>query len=254
MISNKDWQKATLLKRTMAADNVMSLIFSIPEWLPFQPGQHYDIRLTSADGYMAERSYSIGSAPEQIGTMEFGVQLLPDGEVSPYLNALPEGRQVEMRGPIGGHFIWNVDMPGPLVLIAGGSGMVPLMSMLRHHINNLEKNIATGGAGDLGREIIFLISARTFDHILWQKELEEIAKKDPNIKIVITLTDSQPEGWTGYKRRIDKEILTAVLGNVQEKMPMTYICGPTPFVEAISRTMLTLGFTPHSIKTERFGG
>lgn len=242
----KNWQIGTLVKKGMAAENVMSLTFELPKWEPFQAGQHFDIRLTAPNGYQAERSYSIASPPEQKGTVEFGVQILEDGEVSPYLWELGEGKQVEMRGPIGGHFIWSVDMPGPLVLIGGGSGMVPLMSMLRHHINHLDR--------DNQRKIIFLVSARTLERVLYRDELAGIAGKDPNVRVVMTITDKPPENWPGYTRRIDKQMLEETIGIFKGQMPMTYICGPTPFVEIIATYMLDLGFNSHEIKTERFGG
>ncbi len=240
------WHVGTLLKSEMVAVNVMSLSFKLEDWMRHEAGQHYDIRLTAPGGYMAERSYSAASTPEDEGIVEFGVQLLENGEVSPYLFKLAPGKQIEMRGPIGGHFVWNTEMQGPLILIGGGSGMVPLMAMLRHHMNHLEK--------DTGREIIFLVSARTIDHVLYRKELEEIQKKDPNVKVVLTITDNPPEGWTGYKRRVDRDMLTEVLGKIQEKNPLTYICGPTPFVEAIANHMIALNFDREKIKTERFGG
>jgi ferredoxin-NADP reductase len=240
------WHVGTLLKKEMVAANVMSLTFSLADWVIHKPGQHYDIRLTAPDGYQAERSYSAASTPEDIGVVEYGVQLLENGEVSPYLFQLKEGSQVEMRGPIGGHFVWDTSMPGPLILIGGGSGMVPLMAMLRHHMNHLQK--------DSGREIIFLVSARSLDLVLYKEELKKIEEKDPNVKVVITLTDTPPADWTGYKRRVDKDILVEVLGKIKDNMPMTYICGPTPFVEAVANHMIGLEFTAHSIKTERFGG
>ncbi len=241
-----NWLVGKLVKKDMAAVNVMSLTFELPGWVKHMAGQHYDIRLTAPGGYQAERSYSAASAPEDEGIIQYGVQLLPGGEVSGYLNAIDVGTEVEMRGPLGGHFIWSTEMPGPLILIGGGSGMVPLMCMLRHHLKHPE---------DKNREIIFLISARTLEHVLWRDELEKIQKQDSNIKVVLTLTDNPPPDWAGYKRRIDLEMLTEVFGNqIQTKMPMTYICGPTPFVEAVANHMIKLGFTPHSIKTERFGG
>jgi ferredoxin-NADP reductase len=242
----KNWQIGTLVKKEKVADNVMSLTFSIPQWQSFLPGQHFDIRLTAPNGYQAERSYSLSSAPETKDTVEFGIQLLEDGEVSPYLWNLKEGRQVEMRGPIGGHFIWDVSMPGPLILIGGGSGMVPLMSMLRHHITHLDT--------DAERDIIFLISARTLEHVLYKDEIEAIAKRNPKIKIAITITDTPPPNWQGYTRRIDKPMLEEVISYVKNNTPMTYICGPTPFVEAIAGHMINIGFITHNIKTERFGG
>ncbi len=245
-IMNNTWQIGTLVKKGMAADNVMALTFTLPDWKQHEPGQHYDIRLTAPDGYQAERSYSAASAPEEKGIVEYGVELLPGGEVSSYLNALSIGKQVEMRGPLGGHFIWNTSVPGPLILIGGGSGMVPLMAMLRHHMNHLGE--------DSSREIIFLISSRTEGRVLYKEELADIQKKDPNVKIHITYTDQAPAGWTGYSRRVDRDMLVETLGHTKELMPMTYICGPTKFVEVVANHMIALSFNPHSIKTERFGG
>ncbi|MBX4210460.1 oxidoreductase [Candidatus Parcubacteria bacterium] len=244
-LTNRDWQIGTLRESHMVASDVKSMTFSIPIWIPFQSGQHYDLRVTASDGYTAERSYSIASAPEQKGELEFGVQLLPDGEVSPYLFRLKEGRQIELRGPIGGHFIWNTEMPGPLILIGGGSGMVPLMSMIRHRNNHLDK--------DKGREVVAIFSARSIDHVLYKDELDKLSSRGV-YRQVVTLTDSQPSNWTGYARRIDKEMIEKELGEFKDKMPMIFICGPTPFVEAISNELVSVGFNPHMVKTERFGG
>lgn len=228
----------------MAADNVMSLTFALPDWQQFSAGQHFDIRLTAPNGYQAERSYSIASAPEDTGIVEYGIQLLADGEVSPYLWNLAEGKQVEMRGPIGGHFVWNTSMAGPLILIGGGSGMVPLMCMLRHHMNQ----------PDQGRKIIFIISARDLDFVLYKDELAAIAQKDPNVHVIITVTDTPPPDWKGYARRIDQAMLKEVLGDINAEKPKTYICGPTKFVEIIAEHMIGIGFASEEIKTERFGG
>ncbi|MCE9643755.1 oxidoreductase [Candidatus Parcubacteria bacterium] len=237
------WQAATLVRFGFAAGNVKSLVFKVPEWVKHLPGQHYDIRLTSATGYQAERSYSAASAPESEGVIELGVEFLEKGEVSPYLWNLKEGGKIEIRGPIGGHFIWTSEMPGPLVLIGGGSGMVPLMSMLRHyHLTDTSR-----------RPIVFLISARSLDRVLYKEELEELMGKHPNLSVVITLTDEAPSDWVGYKRRVDSEMLQEVLAKVSGGMPMTYICGPTGFVEAVSRNLVAEGAAPHLIRTERFG-
>ena len=230
----------------MVAEDVMALTFSVDGWQQHRAGQHYDIRLTAPSGYQAERSYSVASPPEQKGVVEFGVQLLQSGEVSPYLFALKPGEQVELRGPIGGHFIWDVSMKSPLVLIGGGSGMVPLMSMIRHHLKNIDR--------DKEREIIFLISARTLGHVLYKEELEKIVKENPHVKIVQTLTDARPEGWNGYKRRIDAGMFKEVLGSLLLKMPCIYICGPTKFVEVAANLCVEMGENSHSIHTERFGG
>ncbi|HEY4510486.1 MAG TPA: FAD-binding oxidoreductase [Candidatus Paceibacterota bacterium] len=240
------WKVATLKESHMVAANVKSLTFTLSQWEGHMAGQHYDIRLTSPSGYQAERSYSAASAPEDEGIVEFGIQLLENGEVSPYLFELKAGEQIELRGPIGGHFIWDVKMPGPLVLIGGGSGMVPLVSMLRHHLKHRE---------DVGqRDIVFLISARTIDHILYREELEKFSKNDSRLKIIRTLTDVQPKGWQGYSRRIDKEMLKETVGSLMGAMPMVYVCGPTPFVESVANNLLETGFNSHEIRTERFGG
>lgn len=240
-----NWQVATLLSSHDIAKGVKSLTFKTDHWIKHQSGQHYNIRLTSADGYQAERDYSIASTPEDSGIVEFGVQFLDDGEVSPYLHQMKEGEQIEIKGPIGGHFIWDINMKGPLILIGGGSGLVPLMSMLRHYINNWDK--------DKNRQVILLISARDESLILYSQELKDIASKYPNIKIIITLTEKQPEGWTGYKRRIDDSMLTETFSGLISKMPMIYVCGPTPFVESVADNLVKIGFNSHEVFTERFG-
>lgn len=240
-----NWQSAKLLESKMVAREVKALKFSASSWVKHESGQHYDIRLTSEGGYQAERSYSVASPPEERGIVEFGIQLLKNGEVSPYLFELKPGEEIEIRGPIGGHFVWNVQMPGPLVLIGGGSGMVPLMCMLRHHENNLAFS---------KREVIFLVSARTIDHVLYREELERATEKDLRLKVVFTITDSPPSDWGGYKRRIDREMLREVLGHLIGKTPMIYVCGPTPFVEAAAKNLVILGFNSHEVRTERFGG
>ncbi len=241
-----NWQVVTLIKSELAAVNVKALTFKIAGWQKHAAGQHYDLRLAAPGGYVAERSYSVASSPEMVRQLEFGVQLLEGGEVSPYLWQLKIGQPIELRGPIGGHFVWDVTMPGPLVLIGGGSGMVPLMAMLRHH----QKQLTTSH----GREVIFLISARTIDHVLYRDELAKIEQLDSGFKKIITLTDKQPSDWSSYSKRIDETMLKETLGHLIGQMPMIYVCGPTPFVEAVARQLIKLGFNSHEIKTERFGG
>jgi len=241
----RTWQIGTLIEAKMTAINVRTLRFKVEPWLEHKAGQHYAIRLTAPNGYQAERDYSIASAPEEKGIVELGVQLLENGEVSPYLFKLEAGGQIEMHGPIGGHFVWNTNMPGPLVLIGGGSGMVPLVSMLRHYVAGSPKD---------EREIVFLISARTLEHVLYREELFKLAKDYKNIKVVLTITDQAPADWTGYTRRVDQGMMQEVLGNLVGKMPMIYICGPTPFVEVVANYAIGMGFNSHEVKTERFGG
>ncbi|MEK7650658.1 MAG: FAD-binding oxidoreductase [Patescibacteria group bacterium] len=243
MSENKNWQIATLVKSELASVNVKKLVFKInPSTVlgASKAGQHYDIKLTAPNGYVAERSYSVASPPEQTDEIEFGVQLFENGEVSPYLwqmkpaTAGKSGDQVEIRGPIGGHFTWCHTMPGPLVLIGGGSGVVPLISMIRHWQKNLDD-----------RKVILLASFRSLEHVLYRAELEKLESENQNFKFTKVLTN--------HEARIDSEKLKNVLGEVLAKMPMIYICGPTKFVEAMSNYLVTLGTNPHLIKTERFG-
>jgi ferredoxin-NADP reductase len=241
---NTTWQIGTLIKKEMAAHNIVALTFSLPQWLPFLSGQYFDIELRSADGYRALRSYSIASAPEEKGSIQFGIEIIPNGEVSTYLARLEIGQQIEMRGPIGEHFVWHCGIEKPLILIGGGSGMVPLMSMLRHHLNNLEKSKP--------EEIIVMVSARTINHVLWREELEQAAKRDSRIKITITLTQETPPQWQGFNRRIDKDILSTTIEHLYKKPVATYVCGSTSFVGSLSRMLLEMGFDFYDIKTERF--
>ncbi len=238
----QDWQVGKLIKKEMAASDVTGLIFSLPRFQKAMAGQHYDIRLTAEGGYVAERSYSLASPPEEVGVAEFGVQFVENGEVSGYLRELSLGAEVEMRGPLGGHFVWCHTMPGPLVLIGGGSGMVPLMSMLRHHVRNF-----------VPREVIFLVSAKTVDRILYREELLKYAREVAGFRFVEAITDMAPEGFGGYTRRVDLPMLKEVFGGLAYKMPMAYICGRTGFVEAVTPGLIQLGFNSHEIKTERFG-
>jgi ferredoxin-NADP reductase len=237
------WHTATLVESKMVASDVKSLTFDVAGWVQHKPGQHYDIRLTAPDGYQAERQYSIASPPEQTGQVEFGIQLLEDGEVSPYLFQIQAGQQLEIHGPIGGHFLWDVTMPGPLILIGGGSGMVPLMCMLRHHARH----------GDL-RDIVFLISARSLEKVLYCDELQALQASDPRLRLAMSLTQTQPAGWQGYTRLIDKSMIEETMGPFRSQMPMVYVCGPTPFVEAAADMLVMSGFHDQVIRTERFGG
>lgn len=241
-----DWQTVTLIDSKMIAEGVKSLIFGVPDWRKHKAGQYYDVRLTSANGYQAVRKYSVASVPEEEGIIEFGIQYLENGEVSPYLFELKQGQQIELRGPLGGHFVWSSNMPGPLVLIGGGSGMVPLISMLRHYVRHPKFND--------DRQAVVFTSAKTLGQILYKDEIDGYSNRNPKIKFAITLTGQPPSGWTGYNRRIDAEMLKREIGDLKSEMPMIYVCGPTPFVENAAGALLDLGFDPHFIKTERFGG
>ncbi len=218
-----------------------TLLLEVPGWEGHRAGQHVDVRLTAPDGYTAQRSYSIASAPED-GRLALTVDRLDDGEVSPYLtDELMVGDRLELRGPIGGYFVWEAKDGGPLLLVAGGSGVVPLMAMIRHRA-------ATGS--DVPTRL--LLSSRSHEEIIYREELERLAAGDDTLDVFHTLTRSRPEGWEGYDRRIDARMLSEV-GWSPEEDPLAFVCGPTPLVEAAATALVGLGHDPARVKTERFG-
>jgi ferredoxin-NADP reductase len=203
-------------------------------------GQHVDVRLTAEDGYQTERSYSIASAPED-GPLVLTVERLEDGEVSPYLtDVVGAGDEIELRGPIGGYFVWKEALGGPLLLLAGGSGIVPLRSMLRHHV-----------AVHSTVPVRLLYSVRSLDDVIYREELEQLGTHD-GLGVHFTLTRNWPEGWPGYRRRIDAALLREIAWTADER-PLAYICGPTAFVEAAATGLVELGYDAERIRTERFG-
>jgi ferredoxin-NADP reductase len=216
---------------------VKTLALGVGGWPGHRAGQHVDIRLTADDGYQAERSYSIASAPDR-DRLELTVERIDDGEVSPYLTeeARP-GDLFELRGPVGGYFVWDTDADGPVLLVGGGSGVVPLMAMARQR--------ALDGDAVPTR---LLYSARSWDDVIYRDELERL--RGGGFDVTYTLTRSQPDGWTGYSRRVDAELLRAV---APANFAVAFVCGPTPFVEAVAAGLVTLGHEPRRIKTERFG-
>ena len=218
---------------------VKTIVLDVPDWPGHRAGQHVDVRLTAEDGYQAQRSYSIASGPED-ARLAITVERLDDGEVSPYLaEVLRPGDRLELRGPIGGYFVWDASLGGPLLLVAGGSGVVPLMAMLRHR--------AAAGS-DVPARLLF--SSRTWENVIYRDELERLAGN--GLDVVHTLTRAQPEGWTGYARRVDAEMLREVAWPPGERV-QTFVCGPTAFVEAVASGLVELGHDPVTIKTERFG-
>ena len=234
------WQLARVVDVIAETPRTKSLLLDVPEWAGHRAGQHVDIRLTAEDGYQAERSYSIASAPED-PHLALTIERLDDGEVSPYLTeGLQVGDQLELRGPIGGYFAWRVADGGPLLLIAGGSGVVPLMAMLRHR--------AAQGSTVPAR---LLLSSRDFDDIIYRQELESLAA-DPNLVVTHTLTRHQPDGWAGYRRRIDRAMLAEVAWPPSDQ-PQAFVCGPTALVESVASALVDLGHEPQRVKTERFG-
>jgi ferredoxin-NADP reductase len=233
------WQPADVVGVVAETPRVKTIAFDVPGWPGHRAGQHVDVRLTAEDGYQAERSYSIASAPD--GTrVELTVARIDHGEVSPYLTGqLQPGDQIELRGPVGGYFVWEPPTGGPLLLVAGGSGVVPLMAMIR-------LRAAAGSYVDAR----LLLSSRGWDDIIYREELERLSGN--GLTVVHTLTASQPPGWTSYARRVDAEMLAEV-GPGPAERPHAYICGPTPFVEAAAQALVHLGHQPGAIKTERFG-
>jgi ferredoxin-NADP reductase len=220
---------------------VASLVLDIPAWPGHLAGQHVDVRLTADDGYQAERSYSIASAPED-RRLAITVERLDDGEVSPYLvGEVHTGDKIELRGPIGGYFVWREDDDRPLLLIAGGSGVVPLMAMIRHR----------AAAGDR-TPVRLLFSSRTYEDVIYRDELERLAAEDNTLDVRHTLTRSHPDGWRGYTRRLDRQMIADVAWPAQPA-PAVFICGPTAFVEAAASLLVEHGYDPGWIKTERFG-
>jgi ferredoxin-NADP reductase len=233
------WRLAEVVDLVTETPRVKTIAFDVPGWPGHRAGRHVDVRLTAEDGYQAQRSYSIASAPD--GTrVELTVERLDDGEVSPYLtDELRPGDQIELRGPIGGYFVWEPAHGGPLLLVGGGSGVAPLMAMLR----------ARARAGS-DADTCLLFSSRSWEDVIYRDELA--ALEGGGLRVVHTLTRSQPPGWTGYARRVDAEMLAEV-SPAAAKRPRVYVCGPTTFVEVVAGTLVELGHDPQAVKTERFG-
>ncbi len=237
-----DWQIATVKDIRPETAKVKTFTLTLPAWTAHRAGQHYDVRLTAEDGYRAQRSYSIASEPERSGEIDLTVERIEDGEVSTYLHdVLQKGDRIELRGPIGGYFVWDAESPEPLLLIAGGSGVVPLMSMVRHR--------AAVGNTNPAR---LLYSSRAFDDIIFHGELETLRANGQGFEVFHTLTRQQPQGWKGYSRRIDDAMLKEIIKPLRQ-VPQVFICGPTLLVESAANTLVRLGLPPAQIRTERFG-
>jgi ferredoxin-NADP reductase len=235
------WRLGEVIEVIPETPRTKSLILGVPGWEGHKAGQHVDVRLTAEDGYQAQRSYSIASAPED-GRLEIVVERLDDGEVSPYLtDELRVGDRLELRGPIGGWFTWEARDGGPLLLVAGGSGIAPLMAMIRHR-----------AAANSDASCRLLYSSRSREDTIYAEELDRLAAEDGTLEVIHTLTRSQPPGWTGYSRRIDREMLGEVAPSPEER-PLAFVCGPTPLVEATATALVELGHDPARVKTERFG-
>jgi ferredoxin-NADP reductase len=242
LLGRLTWQIGEVVATHVETAHAKSLTIALPQWTKHQPGQHVDVRLTAEDGYQAERSYSIASAPQAQKQLAITVERLEDGEVSPYLvDELRVGDQLELRGPIGGYFVWEPRQGGPLLLVAGGSGIVPLMAMLRHRQ-------ATGSI--IPTRLLY--SSRSYEEIIYREELDALSRSDATLEVYYTLTRTQPPDWIGYRRRIDQTLLGEVAWP-SEQNPLTYVCGPTQLVESVAAELVALGHEPAHVKTERFG-
>ena len=237
-----EWQLATVKSIREETYRTKTLALSLPAWVAHRPGQHYDVRLTAPDGYQAQRSYSIASEPERTGEIDLTVERLAEGEVSTYLHdVLAPGDRIEVRGPIGGYFVWEASLGGPLLLVAGGSGVVPLMSMVRHR-RAAGSNVPTH----------LLYSSRTPEDVIYADELRGLQQSEDGLRVIQTFTRTQPPNWTGYARRIDTAMLKEVAAPLGRRA-QAFICGPTLLVEAAADGLVEAGLSPERIKTERFG-
>jgi ferredoxin-NADP reductase len=225
------WQIATVSAIKPQTPSVKSFRLALPMWTPHLPGQHYDVRLTAPDGYSAQRSYSVGSSPLDEGEIELTIDCLADGEVSPYFHeVVREGDRVEVRGPFASYFVWRGDEPGPVLLVGGGSGVVPLMAMLRHRRRTQP---------DAAMRLVY--SVRTAADVIYADELGD--------DVVLTYSREPPAGWTGHTGRIDRALIEAAAPGAMT----AYVCGSNGFVEAASTLLLEAGLKPGWIRTERFG-
>jgi ferredoxin-NADP reductase len=235
------WLSADVREIVAETSRVKTIRLGVAGWTRHLPGQHVDVRLTAEDGYQAQRSYSIASPPEEDG-IALTVERLEEGEVSTFLaDQLRVGDRLELRGPLGGYFTWSVDRGGPLALVAGGSGIVPLMAMVRHRAARGSRIPAH-----------LLCSWRTAEDVIYRDELDRLGGLGDGLEVTHTLTRGAPPGWRGPTRRIDREMLRERLPG-PEARPLAYVCGPTPMVESVATLLVSLGHPPERILTERFG-
>jgi ferredoxin-NADP reductase len=225
------WQIGTVIAIKRETPHVKSFRITLPMWMAHLPGQHYEVRLTAPDGYSAQRSYSIASSPLDEGEIELTIDRLEDGEVSPYFHdVVADGDQVELRGPFTSYFVWRAE--SPVLLVGGGSGVVPLMSMLRHRRRTMP---------DLRMRLVY--SVRTAEDVIYGEELDAGA--------VLTFTRDAPEGWQGHRGRVDRELIGQSASSFTSGI--AFVCGSNGFVESATNLLLEAGFEPRQVRTERFG-
>jgi ferredoxin-NADP reductase len=241
VLGRLNWRVGEVAELVDETPRARTIVLDVPGWPGHRTGQHVDVRLTAEDGYQAQRSYSIASGPED-ARVAITVELLTDGEVSSYLvGELRLGDQLELRGPIGGYFVWEARMGGPLLLVAGGSGIVPLMSILRHR---------EASGASVGARLVY--SSRSWEDVIYRDELQRLSAGANSLKVFHTLTRSQPPGWNEYTRRVDGAMLSETAWPASSA-PTAFVCGPTPFVESVASALVLLGYPASSVKTERFG-
>jgi len=239
------WQTGILRRITPRTARVKSFFFELPQPFAFLAGQHVDVRLSAPDGYQAQRSYSIASAPETPGLLELTIERLDDGEVSPFFHEVAAvGDEIELRGPFGGYFIWSTQDGGPIVLVGGGSGVVPLMSIVRHRFERQSRT-----------PMALLFSARTWDDVIYREELLALADRKDGFELVITLTrDTVTRRGGDYVRRVDVEMARATLARLPTAPLQAYLCGSNPFVEAAAQSLIDAAVPKERIRIERYGG
>lgn len=237
------WQKVTISKIEKRTSRVSSFFFTPSEPFSFRAGQHVEVRLTAPDGYRAQRAYSIASAPEDSGSIELAIEKLETGEVSPFFHEVAQvGDEIELRGPIGGHFIWQSADGGPVLLAGAGSGVAPLMSMIRHHANQ-RSNVP----------MLLLLSSRTLEEVIFRDELLALDAKKEAFQLVLAITRETPEREGDFGRRIDTPMIAEILRRLPSSMKRAFICGSNPFVTVASEALVGAGVAPGSIRTERYG-
>jgi ferredoxin-NADP reductase len=237
------WQNAKIVEIIQRTSRIKSFIFELAEPFAYRAGQHVDIRLTAPDGYKAMRSYSIASAPAASARIEIAIELLGDGEVSPFFHEVAAvGDEIEIRGPLGGHFVWTRSDGGPLLMVGGGSGVVPLMSMIRH------RQVVAPTVPAL-----LLFSARSWDDVLYRDELLDLAKQGDSLNVVLTLTREAPHRPMDYGRRVDTQMMIEVIERLPSAPNQVFVCGSNPFVNAATDGIIDAGIPASIVRTERYG-